>query len=71
MGLQSGVLAAVSLVLWPIGDDKQLVGEGLGSLYRAGVNGGSAPCCLLRTMFVHSIFIHQTLMARDKSMNEM
>lgn len=43
MGLQSGVLAAVSLVLWPIGDDKQLVGEGLGSLYRAGVNGGSAP----------------------------
>lgn len=40
MGLQSGVLAAVSIVLWPIGDDKQLVGEGLGSLYRGGVMEG-------------------------------
>lgn len=36
MGLQSGVLA-VCPVLGPIGDDTQLVGEGLGSPYRGGV----------------------------------
>lgn len=42
MGLQSGILAAVSIVLWPIGDDKQLVG-GLGILYRGGVMEGQHP----------------------------